>query len=383
MSDIPPKKLIIPYIPDEICLEIFKRCDAKTLRNIKATSRCWRQTLSSYEFVSEVATSWKSKGCSLISHFGFSKTLNSSKDWVLNMDPVYGEATKIDLPMLTPGNGWFRIVGVENGIFLFRFSSTGDRSYLLVWNPAIGSTKAIPDPPRHYCRKCAFLYLFAYFPNSVNYGIVHLYKRDQREKTWTLTLYSSAEQNWLVNVSCPEYVRTLDPNYVSLDGVMYWMNWRENDRDTSPTFIVSFSMLTFEFGQIFVPAEATANYHGLMIHGGKLCLGAVNYDHERYSCTMWEIDSLGETPSWNKLLTYDGYGHPYLLSMFIDGDVIQVLEKYYQVEDLPDMTHTINHITRWSPLGKTQYNLKWMEFDNFVRMRSLSTYYESPFPVGG
>ncbi|MED6191003.1 hypothetical protein PIB30_111737, partial [Stylosanthes scabra] len=160
--------------------------------------------------------------------------------------------------------------------------------------------------------------------------------------------------NWVVNVSCPEYVRTLDPNYMSLDGVMYWMNWRGNDRDMSPTFIVSFSMLTFRFGQIFIPAEATANYHGLMIHGGKLYLGAVNYDHERYSCTMWEIDGLGETSSWNKLLTYDGYGHPYLPAMFIDSDVIQVLEKYYQVEDLPDMTHTIIHITRWSPLGKTQ-----------------------------
>ncbi|MED6113387.1 hypothetical protein PIB30_070292 [Stylosanthes scabra] len=249
------------------------------------------------------------------------------------MDPVYGEATKIDLPMLTPDNGWFRIVGVENGIFLFRFCSTRDRSYLLVWNLAIGSTKMIPDAPRHYCTKCAFLYTFAYFPNSVNYGIVHLYKRDQCQKTWTLTLYSSAEQNWVV--------------------------------------------------MFLAQTEATANYHGLLIHGGKLCLGALNYDHERYSCTIWEIDSVGETPSWNKLLTYDGYGHPYLPAMFIDGDVIQVLEKYYQAEDLQHMKHTIIHITRWSPLGKTQYNLKWMEFDNFVRMRSLSTYYESPFPFGG
>ncbi|MED6176865.1 hypothetical protein PIB30_092405 [Stylosanthes scabra] len=301
MSDIPPKTLIIPYIPDEICHEIFKRCDPKTLRNVRATSRYWRQTLSSYEFVSEVSAPWKSKGCSLISHFGFNNTLNSSNDWVMNMDPVYGEGIKLQLPILTPGKGWFRIIGVENGIFLFRFCSTGHTSYLLAWNPAIGSTKLIPDPPRHYCSKCAFLYTFAYFPNN----------------------------NWVVNVSCPEYVRTLDPDYVSLDGVMYWMNWRENDRDMSPTFIVSFSMLTFEIRQIFIPTEATANYHGLLINGGKLYLGAVNYDHERYSCTMWEIDSVNETPSWNKLLTYDGYGHPYLPALFIDGDVIQVLEKYY------------------------------------------------------
>ncbi|MED6218783.1 hypothetical protein PIB30_029865 [Stylosanthes scabra] len=319
MSDIPPKKLIIPYLPDEMCLEIFKRCDAKTLRNVKATSRYWRETLSSYEFVSEVSTFWKSKG---------------------------------------------------------------DRSHLLVWNPAIGSTKMIPDPPRHFCTKCAFLYTFAYFPNSVNYGIVHLYKRQQCQKTWTLTLYSSAEKKWVVNVSCPEYGRSLDPNYASLDGVIYWMKWRDNDRDMSPIFIVSFSMLTHKFGQIFILAEATTNYHGLLIHGGKLCVGAINYDHKRYNCTIWEIDSIGETPNWSKLFTYDGYGHPYLPAMFIDGDVIQVLEKYYQVDDLPHMKHTIIHMTRWSPFKKTQYNLKWMQFDNFVRMRSLSTYYDLLFQLG-
>ncbi|MED6191937.1 hypothetical protein PIB30_005416 [Stylosanthes scabra] len=191
----------------------------------------------------------------------------------------------------------------------------------------MGSTKLIHDPPRHYCTKCAFLYTFAYFPNSVNYGIVHLYKRKLQQKTWTLTLYLSVEQNWVLNVSCPEYVRTLDPNYVSLDGVMYWMNWRENGRDMSPTFI-SFSMFTFKFGQIFIPPEAAANYHGLLINGGKLCLGAVNYDHEKYSCTMWEIGSLDETPTWNKLLTYDGYGHPYLPALFIDGDIIQLEDNF-------------------------------------------------------
>ncbi|MED6123372.1 hypothetical protein PIB30_048547 [Stylosanthes scabra] len=192
-----------------MCLEIFKRCDPKTLHNVRATSHYWRETLSSYEFVSEVSTCWRRKLCSLISHFGFNNKLSSSFDWVMNMDPVNGEANKLHLPMLTPSNGWFRIVGVENGIFCFRFCSTRDRSYLLAWNHAVGSTKMIPNPPKHYCTKCSFLYTFAYFPNS-------------------------------------------------------------------------------------------------------------------------EINNVGETPSWNKLFKYDGYGHPYLPALFLDGDVIQVLEQYYQ-----------------------------------------------------
>ncbi|MED6143442.1 hypothetical protein PIB30_006394 [Stylosanthes scabra] len=349
-----------------MCLEIFKRCDAKTLDNVRATSRFWKQTLNSYEFVSEVSEAWKSKGCSFIAHFGFNNKLNSSMDSVMNMDDVYGIASKIELPILTPGNGWYQIIGLENGIFCFHFCSVGHRSYLLAWNPAAGSTKLIPDPPKHYCTKCAFLYTFAYFPNSLHYGIVHLYKKKQRQKTWRLTMYSSAEQNWVVNMTCPDHVRTLDPNYVSLDGVIYWINWRDHDEDMIPTFIVSFSMLSHKFGQILLPAEVRANYHGLFIHHDKLCVGALNYDFETYSYNIWEISTLGEAPLLNKLFTYDGYGHPYLPAFLLDNDVIQVLEKYDQLEDAPYIKHSIFHITRWSSSQQSKYSLKLMEFDNFV-----------------
>ncbi|MED6136062.1 hypothetical protein PIB30_052480 [Stylosanthes scabra] len=383
MSDIPPKKLILPYLPDEMCLEIFKHCDGKTIENVRATSRFWKQTLNSLDFVSEVSDAWKSKGCSFIAHFRFSNKLNSSLDWVMNIDTIHGEANKIQVPIPSPGSGWYRIIGLENGIICFRFSSAGDSSYLLAWNPVAGSTKLIPDPPEHHCTKCSYFYTFAYFPHSVHYGIVHLHKKKLHHQAWRLTMYSSAEQNWVVNVTCPDYVRTLDPNYVSLDGVIYWMKWRDSDEDSSVTIIVSFSMLTQKFGQIIMPAEVRANYHGLLVRGDKLCVGAVQYDFETYSCNIWEINSLGEAPTRKKMFTYDGYGHPYLPALFLDSDVIQVLEKYYHQHEVPYIKHGIFHITKWNPLQKTIYSLKWMEFDNFVRLRSLSPFYESAFPVGG
>ncbi|MED6147017.1 hypothetical protein PIB30_040127 [Stylosanthes scabra] len=382
MSDVSPKKLTIPDLPDEICLEIFKCCDTKTIFKVKATSYYWKETLSSYEFASEVSKKWLTKGCSIVSHYGFTNKPNSSSDWAMNMDAIYGEAHKINLPMVIGEQGSFRIVGIENGIFCFRYSIEGEISYLLAWNPADRSTKVIPDPPKHFCKRCSFLYTFGYFPDSVHYGIIHLFKKKPSHKTWSLTMYSSLEQNWGPTLTCPNYVRNLDPNYVSLDGVIYWMKWRE-DGDKSPPYIVSFSMLNFNFRQIIILDEVSTNYLGLLIHAGKLCVGATNYDQETYLSNIWEITNIEESPVWNKLFTYNGHGNPYLPAIFIDDDIIQVLERYYQIPEEPTMKFTIFHITRLKPMEQLRYSLKWIEYDDFVRLRSFFTYFESAFPVAG
>ncbi|MED6198804.1 hypothetical protein PIB30_069946, partial [Stylosanthes scabra] len=326
MSDIPPKKLTLPDLPNEICFEIFKHCNAKTICKVKATSHYWKNTLNSYEFVSEVSEAWKSKGCSIIAHYGFTNKLNSSNDWVVSIDALFGEPNNINVAMVVTNDGWYRVIGVENGIFCFRYCSARNTSYLLAWNPADNSTKLIPDPLGHYCNKCSFIYSFGYFPGSVHYGIVHLFKRKPRQKYWRVTMYFSLERDWVLTLTCPDYVQILDPNYVSVDGVMYWIKLRDADKNPTPLYIVSFSMLTYTFGQIFVPNEATTNYHTLLIHARKLCLAATNYDHETYSSTIWEISAVRETPSWTKLLTTNGYGHPYFPALFIDDDLIQVME---------------------------------------------------------
>ncbi|MED6129618.1 hypothetical protein PIB30_109625, partial [Stylosanthes scabra] len=150
MSDIPPKKLTLPDLPNEICFEIFKRCNAKTICKVKATSHYWKNTLNSYEFVSEVSEAWKSKGCSIIAHYGFTNKLNSSNDWVVSIDALFGESNNINVPMVVTNDGWYRVIGVENGIFCFRYCSARNTSYLLAWNPADNLTKLIPDPSGHY-----------------------------------------------------------------------------------------------------------------------------------------------------------------------------------------------------------------------------------------
>ncbi|MED6191936.1 hypothetical protein PIB30_005415 [Stylosanthes scabra] len=365
MSDIPPKRVPIPELPDEICFEIFKRCDAKTILKVKATSHYWKNTLNSYEFVYEVSEAWKSKGCSIVAHYGFTNKRNSSKDWVMSIDAVFGEPYKRTVPMVVADDGWYRLLGVENGILCFRYCSAGDKSYLLAWNSADKSTKLIPDPPGHYCNKCSFLYTFGYFPGSVHYGIVHLFKRKPRQKFWQVTMYSSAERDWVLTLTCPEYVQNLDPNYVSVDGVIYWIRWRDEKNPGTPLYIVSFLMVTYTFGQIFLPDEAKANYHCLLTHAGKLCVGATDYDHETYTSTIWKISILEEKPTWTKLFTTSGYGHPYLPALFIDDDLIQVMERYFELEDAPHMKYSIFHMTRFNAPEKTKYHLTWTEYDNF------------------
>ncbi|MED6214111.1 hypothetical protein PIB30_099836 [Stylosanthes scabra] len=100
-----------------------------------------------------------------------------------------------NVPIALTDDGWYRVIGVENGIFCFRYCSARNKSYLLAWNPVDKSTKLIPDPPEHYCNKCSFLYSFGYFPGTVHYGIVHLFKRKPRQRYWRVTMYSSVEHD--------------------------------------------------------------------------------------------------------------------------------------------------------------------------------------------
>ncbi|MED6218303.1 hypothetical protein PIB30_025535 [Stylosanthes scabra] len=177
-------------------------------------------------------------GCSIYAHFGFVRPNMGTSDWVMKMDPLTGEQNDFLLPFIVINRGWYRIVGVDNGVFCVRYSSLGLSSHLLIWNPTTYSSRVIPDPPRHHCKDYSYLYSFAHFPNNVNYAVVHIFKQRPDTPSWRLAIYSSVERNWVVNMECPTFVRRLDPCYASLNGVLYWLHWNIKGTDTNPPYIV-------------------------------------------------------------------------------------------------------------------------------------------------
>ncbi|RYQ86500.1 hypothetical protein HN51_060505 [Arachis hypogaea] len=278
MSDIPPVSLPLPELPNEVLLGIFHLADASTILNACCTSHYWRAKLNSYEFVSIIAES------------------------------------------------------VEDGIFCIRYSSMGRKSYLLAWNPISRRSKIIQDPVCVFKPDMVYLYAFMYYPYTLDYAIMHVFKHSSESTTCTLAIYTSFTRDWHVVMTCPPYVQTIDATYVTLDGCIYWVTYSHKDVERTKPYIVCFSILSNTFQQIFVLEQALAHCYMLIIFNQKLCLAASDHDEKVFHISIWHVHVIEEDPTWTRLFMYNGIGSLFTPTMFVDEDIIEIKETHFETE---------------------------------------------------
>ncbi|RYR18762.1 hypothetical protein Ahy_B03g063367 [Arachis hypogaea] len=205
MSDIFPASIPLLKLPNNILLDIFHPIDASTILKAHSTCSYWRAKLSSYDFMSRI-----------------------------------------------------HIIGIENGILGIRYSSMGKKSYLLYWNPVSQKSKILQDPVYIFQPDLVYLYAFVYFPYTMDYAILYIFKQISESPSCTLLIYTSFRRNWNVITTCPPYVVILDVVYVTLDGSIYWLTCSVEDVERRSLYIMYFSLLSNTFQQIFVPQQALA-----------------------------------------------------------------------------------------------------------------------------
>ncbi|MED6182607.1 hypothetical protein PIB30_030087 [Stylosanthes scabra] len=203
MSDIPPSSLEIPQLLDDLMCEIFERCNGLTIQNVRHTCRHWRQLAGSYEFAARVSNRCRSRGCYLFAHFGYLFSWTTALDWIMKLDSRTGETSEFTLPFLFNHDGWFEILGVEQGVFCIRYCCLGSERFLLTWNPSTGIFHRINDPTDLHEGEPAFLYAFAFYPKSTHYAIIHVFYEDYESPACVLTIYTSFRRNWYVTIPCP------------------------------------------------------------------------------------------------------------------------------------------------------------------------------------
>ncbi|RYR35224.1 hypothetical protein Ahy_A10g050366 [Arachis hypogaea] len=288
------------------------------------------------------------------------------------MSALTGETSPLHFPFLLTAEGWFQIVGVENGIVCIRYSSMGNKSYLLTWNPISRYSKIISDPNKHYCEGCVFLYSFLYYPNTLDYALLHVYMENPDSSTCVLTMYT---------IPCPENARRLNSAYVSVNGVVYWVSVITDEEDIQPPYIVSFNIITYSFDQISLPNEGLQGSHTLLVRSGHLCVAANIGDDYSYNSVIWELDQNSSSFNWTKLFSYSGIGPSYIPATIVDDDIIQIKERHLEVEDIHDFRFTHFHIRCYSPVTGSKKTLQWVNYDNVVKLWTLHKFYPGLFPV--
>ncbi|MED6210653.1 hypothetical protein PIB30_066212 [Stylosanthes scabra] len=174
MSGLLPGGSQMPFLPDEVMIDIFNRLDAAAILACRSTCRHWRQMLTSYEFIVEVAKQWLARGSYLFVHFGFSLTEELSVDWMMKMDSITGEMVA---------------------------------QVRLQWNPATGQRLQLDDPLQHHCTECPYHYALVYYPASVEYAVLHISKEHEDNALPILKMYTSFQRNWDFEVPCLAFVR--------------------------------------------------------------------------------------------------------------------------------------------------------------------------------
>ncbi|MED6195903.1 hypothetical protein PIB30_042228 [Stylosanthes scabra] len=349
MSDVPPSRILLPELPDDILFNIFLHCDARTLIRVQVTNHFWMESLSTHEFVAKIEKRWRKRGCTLFGHFGHSDESRRSADWIIKMSSHTGQRFPATLPFLMTQQGWFDIVGVDNGVFCMRYSCVGAMSHLVAWNPISHRRFVITDPIHGIADETSFLFAFLYYPETVNYAVVSIYLEIGDNPQTVFTLFDSSVRSWSLPLQCPPYVRLLDPAYVTVNGIVYWVTWSHGNETHIPPYIVSFSPLTTEFQQLPLPNEA--------------------------------ITVVSDEFVWNKLFEVGGNGPSFIPAVMVENDVIQVLERHVQVNDVEGAEFTHIHMRRFYSANGRRISLLWVNYEGDVKLRSVHTFYEGFYLV--
>ncbi|MED6217505.1 hypothetical protein PIB30_018315 [Stylosanthes scabra] len=277
--------------------------------------------------------------------------------------------------------GWFDVVGIDKGVFCMRFSSVGDVSNLVAWNPISRRKHVITDPIHGIADGSSFLFAFLYFPESVNYAVVSIYLELGDDPQCVFTLFDNSVGSWTPPLECPPFVRKLDPAYVNIDGTVYWVTWLHDNESDAPPYIISFSTLTTEFRQIPLPSDGLTTCHTILNRDGHLCITVNNHNVQAYNSVIWQAEVVHDEFVWTKLFEVGGNGPTFIPALMIENDVIRVLERHVEVNDVEGVEFTHIHLRRfYSEVGRRR-SLLWVNYEGDVKLRTVHAFYEGFYPV--
>ncbi|RYQ95416.1 uncharacterized protein LOC107611251 [Arachis ipaensis] len=190
MSDIPPRRVPLPYLNDDLLWKILVKTDPKTAGRCRTLNKAWRYKLSTTLFVKMNYQENKNRSTTLIIGVGYPPT-NDNSQWLLRTNPQNGKQVQLNLPVNINHFGFYSMIGSNNGNLCIRFFQDGLNSMLLIWNPLTRNVNYVSDEAKKHCCHAVSLYAFGYLFDTIEYRILHVYKRHFSHKSMSWTLYNS------------------------------------------------------------------------------------------------------------------------------------------------------------------------------------------------
>ncbi|XP_012076099.1 putative F-box protein At4g38870 [Jatropha curcas] len=142
------------FFPEELLIEILKRASVRPLLRCRLVCKSWYSPITNPNFISlQINHSIESQKPYQILIENVSRSgleIKFEGYWLCNDDDLYSGFRIFD-EMSNYYGDKVSIFGSCNGLFFISDGSRGHRSHgnLYLWNPTIGKSLTIPNPPNH------------------------------------------------------------------------------------------------------------------------------------------------------------------------------------------------------------------------------------------
>lgn len=290
------------YIPNEILIEILAKLPVVSLLRFTSVCKSWYSLITSPSFVAKHLNHSKTNSDKLL--IGLFCVIEKRAQYLLCRDDGnFGdEYSELDFP-----RGYW-VVGSCNGLLCLCDNDDNDGTNIVVWNPSIRKSVALPridypqGPPR-------LVLGFAAHPTTHEFmvvSIVHtLVLPDQERVPSKVGVYTQGGGSWraICSASPPFNDVLLHRHAIVVDGILHWRAYNSVVVSGSCSVIVTFNTVTEAFSEMLLPSVLT-NRRGirLSVIGESLaviCRGQMGRD----TWCVWVMKEYGVPESWTKLFS--------------------------------------------------------------------------------
>ncbi|KAK4259398.1 hypothetical protein QN277_005736 [Acacia crassicarpa] len=363
----------VPFLYEEIIINILKRLPAKSLIRFQCVSKHWKSLIKNPSFTAEHLDHSTHQNPCLLFEAIDRRTLNLH---LLDCEMQLRRAP--NHPLLDYlKRGW--VIGSSNGLLCIDISMVDCISHhsLLLYNPAIREIRQVPTT----CTDFHGFVGFGFSPIVDDYKIVKIYV-DEAYDVEKVEVYSLRTGSWkglelgILNGACVNSER------FTANGAIFWFGFKRDllGRNGDPV-IISFDIAMEVFTLLPRPALVPRSYQNrLATYENKLallsCYGIRNY--ESFFIELWVMEEVvapsGGRWSWTKKYTSNPYPHFVRPMTIWKNEIVCKISTARGRENDNPNTVLFNLTTRES----TELAVCRSDY-----VRHIFNYVESIIPVGG
>ncbi|RYR08218.1 hypothetical protein Ahy_B05g075793 [Arachis hypogaea] len=380
MSDSSLMCIKLPHLADELIWRIIAKTDPKTAGRCRSLSRGWNFKLCTPLFLNEHFRENKDCNRSVITGIGYPPN-DENSIWFVRAFLDSGHQVQFDVPVDINQYGFYALIGSDYGNVCLRISMGGLNSHLLIWNPLTRKRRYARDEASTHAGHALSLYAFGFLHDTVEYRIIHAYKKFYSQTTLSWSLYTSFERDWTHSGTFETSVQKIGPKYVINEGVFYWIGWAGPNLADADS-IVTFNLLQRMFHEAVIPVQVKSDYHALTNFNDGV--GFVTYHNIGFTrqVMVWQLKSDWDSNlNWEKMSRVSGFGIPYTPSLFVGKDIILVLEARSGHGCSNDSEAIDVILSRLRYMEGRRENLVYRTWHDHVNVKTITLHSEGLFMV--